>query len=121
MNGRLEYLRAELRAERLSYGEISELQDMADAGEIPDDDLEMLEAAGVPETTAEGREMTQKKRRWVVRMQEVRVLEKTYLAETEQEARRMADADDWRRARVVDCKDFGYDGPVVPYVKRAEK
>lgn len=44
---RLEYLRGELRAERISYGELAELQDLIphiDAG-----DLELLEAAGVPE------------------------------------------------------------------------
>jgi hypothetical protein len=52
---RLEYLRAELRAERMSYGELAELQGMADAGEIPDHDIEMLEAAGVPEFPEEDR------------------------------------------------------------------
>lgn len=44
---RLEYLRGELRAERISYGEIAELQSLAphiDAG-----DVELLEAACVPE------------------------------------------------------------------------
>ena len=44
---RLEYLRQELRAERISYGELTELQSLAkhiDAG-----DVELLEAAGVPE------------------------------------------------------------------------
>jgi hypothetical protein len=46
---RLEYLRGELRAERISYGELAELQSMADEGLIPSDDLELLEAAGVPE------------------------------------------------------------------------
>lgn len=44
---RLEYLRAELRAERISYAELAELQDLAE--HIPADDLELLEAAGVPE------------------------------------------------------------------------
>jgi hypothetical protein len=44
---RLEYLRKELRAERISYGELSELESLAeyiDAG-----DVELLEAAGVSE------------------------------------------------------------------------
>lgn len=46
---RLEYLRGELRAERVSYGEIAELQDFANAGAIDPSDMELLEAAGVPE------------------------------------------------------------------------
>lgn len=44
---RLEYLRGELRAERISYGELIELQSLAD--EIDPGDVELLEAAGVPE------------------------------------------------------------------------
>jgi len=44
---RLEELRQELRQERISYGELSELQSLAD--HIEDDDVELLEAAGVPE------------------------------------------------------------------------
>lgn len=44
---RLEYLRAELRAERISYGELAELQEMA--RHIAPDDLELREAAGLPE------------------------------------------------------------------------
>jgi hypothetical protein len=44
---RLEYLRSELRAESLSYGEIAELQSLADF--IEPGDFELLEAAGVPE------------------------------------------------------------------------
>ncbi len=44
---RLEYLRAELRAERISYGELHELQSLAE--HIEPDDVELLEAAGVPE------------------------------------------------------------------------
>lgn len=44
---RLEYLRGELRAERISYMELAELQDLAP--HIPLDDVELLEAAGVPE------------------------------------------------------------------------
>ena len=44
---RLEYLRGELRAERISYGELAELQDLAP--HIGADDLELREAAGLPE------------------------------------------------------------------------
>ena len=44
---RLEYLRQELRAERISYGELAELQSLADY--IDDNDVELLEAAGVEE------------------------------------------------------------------------
>jgi len=44
---RLEYLRGELRAERISWGELAELQGLAD--QIDPGDLELLEAAGVPE------------------------------------------------------------------------
>lgn len=45
---RLEYLRQELRAERISYSELSELQSLA--SEIDPGDVELLEAAGVSET-----------------------------------------------------------------------
>lgn len=44
---RLEYLRTELRAERISTGELIELQSLAPF--IAADDVELLEAAGVPE------------------------------------------------------------------------
>ena len=44
---RLEYLRGELRAERISYGELAELQGLAEY--IEPGDVELLEAAGVPE------------------------------------------------------------------------
>lgn len=44
---RLEYLRQELRQERISYGELIELQSLAE--HIDSDDVELLEAAGVPE------------------------------------------------------------------------
>lgn len=44
---RLEYLRGQIRAERISYAEISELQGMADL--IDRGDTELLEWAGVPE------------------------------------------------------------------------
>lgn len=44
---RLEYLRTELRSARMSYGEIFELQELIPY--ISGDDIELLEAAGVPE------------------------------------------------------------------------
>ncbi len=44
---RLEYLRGELRAEKISYAEIAELQSLAEY--IKPGDVELLEAAGVPE------------------------------------------------------------------------
>ncbi len=44
---RLEYLRGELRAERISYGELAELQSLI--AFIEPNDVELLEAAGVPE------------------------------------------------------------------------
>lgn len=44
---RLEYLRGEIRAERISYGEIAELQSLKE--HIADDDVELLEWAGVSE------------------------------------------------------------------------
>lgn len=44
---RLEEIRAAIRAENISYGEIAELQDMRD--EIDPGDVELLEWAGVPE------------------------------------------------------------------------
>ena len=44
---RLEYLRAELRGGRISYGELCELQSLVQ--HIDPDDVELLEAAGVPE------------------------------------------------------------------------
>jgi len=47
MRQRLEYLRGELRAECISYDEIVELQSLA--AHIDADDVELLEAAGVPE------------------------------------------------------------------------
>ena len=45
---RLEYLRRELRAERISYGELHELQSLRE--HIDPSDVELLEAAGVPES-----------------------------------------------------------------------
>jgi hypothetical protein len=47
---RLEYLRGELRAECLSYAEVVELQTLVDF--IEPGDVELLEAAGVPEGAA---------------------------------------------------------------------
>jgi hypothetical protein len=47
IRARLEDLRKELRAERISYGELSELQSLAK--HIDPGDVELLEAAGVPE------------------------------------------------------------------------
>lgn len=44
---RLEYLRGELKAERMSYDELHELQSYAAL--IDDGDVELLEAAGVAE------------------------------------------------------------------------
>jgi hypothetical protein len=44
---RLEYLRGELQAERISYGELAELQSLAEY--IDPSDVELLEAAGIPE------------------------------------------------------------------------
>lgn len=44
---RLAYLRAAIQAESISYGELAELQDLAE--HIPDDDLLLLEWAGVEE------------------------------------------------------------------------
>lgn len=44
---RLEYLRGEIRAERISWSEIAELQSLA--GHIEPGDAELLEWAGVPE------------------------------------------------------------------------
>lgn len=47
IKNKLECLRRELRAERISYGELAELQELAKY--IRSDDVELLEAAGVPE------------------------------------------------------------------------
>jgi len=44
---RLEYLRQELRAERISYGELTELKILIPY--IDKSDVKLLEAAGVPE------------------------------------------------------------------------
>lgn len=47
MNERLEELRADLRAERISYGELVELQNLAKY--IASDDVELREAIGLDE------------------------------------------------------------------------
>jgi len=47
IKNRLEYLRNELRKERISYGELLELQSLAEY--IDKGDVELLQAAGVPE------------------------------------------------------------------------
>ena len=47
IKNRLEYLRGEIVAERISMGEIAELQDLIKY--IPSDDVLLLEWAGVPE------------------------------------------------------------------------
>lgn len=44
---RLEYLRGEIRAERISYEELVELQNLRDY--IDPSDIELLVATGVPE------------------------------------------------------------------------
>jgi len=47
---RLEYLRGEIKSERISYGEIAELQDLA--GYIPNGDTLLHLWAGIPEHLA---------------------------------------------------------------------
>ena len=47
IKNRLEYFRGEIEAERISYGEIAELQELAE--HIEADDVVLLEWAGVPE------------------------------------------------------------------------
>jgi len=46
---RLNYLRHEIEAERISYGEIAELQGLAD--HIPEGDVLLREWAGIPENS----------------------------------------------------------------------
>jgi hypothetical protein len=48
---RLEYLRGEIKAERISYGEIVELQSLAE--HIEPGDVELLQWAGVEENSDE--------------------------------------------------------------------
>jgi hypothetical protein len=47
---RLEYLRGELRAQRISWGELAELQSLAPY--IEPGDVELAEPAGIPESEA---------------------------------------------------------------------
>ena len=47
IKARLEYLRGEIEAQRISYGEIVELQSLAQ--HIAPNDVQLLEWAGVPE------------------------------------------------------------------------
>ena len=47
IKARLEYLRKEIKAERISYGEIAELQSLAE--HIDENDVLLLEWAGVEE------------------------------------------------------------------------
>lgn len=58
---RLEYLRDEFKAERMSYGELSELQDLAEY--IDPGDNQLLEAAGVPEFPPDDEEPEPKAKR----------------------------------------------------------
>jgi hypothetical protein len=44
---RLEYIRSQIQAECISYGEIAELQDLVEF--IDPSDVELLEWAGIPE------------------------------------------------------------------------
>ncbi len=46
---RLDYLRGEIKAERISYGEIEELQNLGTQGLIPKSDVVLREWAGIPE------------------------------------------------------------------------
>ena len=48
IKNRLAYLRGEIEAERISYGEIAELESLAE--HIDPDDVVLLQWAGVPET-----------------------------------------------------------------------
>jgi len=47
IKNRLEFLRRELRLERISYSELAELQSLVEYIDLSD--VELLEAAGVPE------------------------------------------------------------------------
>ncbi len=57
---RLEHLRRRLRAENMSYDELHELQSLA--SHIDPDDVELLEAAGVPEFGPERKRMYRKRK-----------------------------------------------------------
>lgn len=64
VNDRLEYLREQIRAERISMGELLELHDMAEL--IDDDDTELLEWAGVPEFPSHDPALIEGRGRWLV-------------------------------------------------------
>jgi len=49
LNERLDYLRGEIEAERISMGELIELQGYGEERVIPEGDIVLLEWAGVPE------------------------------------------------------------------------
>jgi len=49
MSDRLDYLRGQIEAESISYGEIEELQNLGAEGLIPEGDVVLLQWAGVPE------------------------------------------------------------------------
>lgn len=68
---RLEYLRKELRAERISYEELAELQSLVE--HIDPSDVELLEAAGVEEHESETPLFT------ALKNSEVAFINKTYL------------------------------------------
>jgi len=53
IKARLKYLRGEIEAEQISYGEIAELQSLAE--HIEDGDVLLLEWAGVPESQQNNR------------------------------------------------------------------
>jgi hypothetical protein len=53
ITARLEELRAIIRAENISYGELHELQGYGEAGHIPESDVELREWAGLPEHPAD--------------------------------------------------------------------
>lgn len=46
---RLEYLRSQINAECISWGELAELQELAEEGHIDPGDVQLLEWAGAPE------------------------------------------------------------------------
>jgi hypothetical protein len=52
INRRLDYLRKEIQAERISYGEIAELQSLAE--HIDGDDVVLAQAAGIQEQLNKG-------------------------------------------------------------------
>lgn len=48
---RLDYLRGEIEAERISWGELAELQALGSQGLIPDDEMLLRQWAGLPESS----------------------------------------------------------------------